>query len=104
MPESYVIYQSNQYDSNFQCLQDDQCARVASPSQEDDRKRSSGEQRLLLCLGSNTTLFDGVIGRDIDRRDFQQTDISRHYIWQQEITPALALKCPLICHWKNFST
>ena len=71
-----------------------QCARVASPSQDedDDRKRSSGEQRLLACTGSNTALFDGVIGRDIDRGDFEQTDISRHYIWQQEITPSPSIE------------
>ena len=91
MPESYTIYRSNQYDRNFQCLQDDQCVIVSSLSQDededDDRKRSSGEQRLSVCPGPNTTLFDGVIGRDIRREDFEQTDISRHYIWEQQITP-----------------
>ena len=88
MPDSYTIYQSNQYDSNFQFLQDDQCARVISPTPDDGIKRNSGEHRFLLCLGPNTTLFDGVIGRDIERRDFEQTDISRHYTWQQDITPS----------------
>ena len=95
MPHNYTIFQSNQYDSNFQCLQDDQCARVTSPIQgdegddDDDRKRSSGEQRLLTCTGPNSTLFDGIIGRDtIDHvNDFEQTDYSRHYTWHQDITP-----------------
>ena len=86
MPDSYTIYQSNQFDNNFQCLQDDRCARVIS--QSNDRKRSSGERRLLTCRGCNSTLFDRVIGRDIRREDFEQTDYSRHYTWQQDITPS----------------
>ena len=87
MPDSYTIYQSNQYNRNFQCLQDDRCAIVV-PSTQDDRKRSSGEQTLLRCLGPNSTLFDGIIGRDtIDHvNEFEQTDYSQHYTWHQDIT------------------
>ena len=86
VPDSYTIYQSNQYDSNFQCLQDDHC-RAISPT--DDSKRSSGEQRLLTCEGPNSTLFDGIAGRDtLDNVfNFEQTDFSQHYTWQQAITP-----------------
>ena len=86
MPDNYSIFQSNQFDSNFQCLQDPQCRRVVS---QDDKRRSSGEQRLLSCAGPNSTLFDGVIGRrDITRvRDFEQADFLQHYTWQQDITP-----------------
>ena len=88
MPESYTIYQSNQYDSNFQCLQDDRCV-IAVPPTQDNKKRSSGERILLTCSGPNSTLFDGTIGRDtIDHvDDFEQADYSRHYTWHQDITP-----------------
>ena len=88
VPEVYIIYQSNQYDINFQCLQDDQCRRTI-PTQDDDRKRSGREQRLLTCVGPNSTLFDGIIGRDtIDHvNQFEQTDYSRYYTWHQDITP-----------------
>ena len=90
MPNSYTIYQSNQFNSEFQCLQDNQCAKVIS----DDKKRSSGEQRLLRCVGPNSTLFDGVIGRDtLDRvRDFNQTDFFQHYTWKQDITPSPSIE------------
>jgi len=96
-----MIFQSNQYDRNFQCLQDDQCTRVISSTQDDNRKRSSGEQRLLTCTGPNSILFDGVIGRDtIDRvDDFEQANFSRHYTWQETSQKDLALKCPLVYHW-----
>ena len=98
MPDSYTIYQSNQYDSNFQCLQDDWCARVISFN----KKRSSTEQRFLACLGPNSTLFDGVIGRDtIDSiNQFEQADFFRHYTWHQEITPSpiieMSFSVPLV--------
>ena len=83
MPDNYTVYQSNQFDSNFQCLQDDQCKRVISNA----KKRSSGERRLLTCVGPNSTLFNGITGRDIRREDFEQTDYLQHYTWQQDITP-----------------
>ena len=85
VPDSYTIYESNQYDSNFRCLQDPQCSRVVQP---DDKKRNSGDQTLLRCVGPNSTLFDGVAGRDLRRTDdFEQGDFLRHYTWQQDITP-----------------
>ena len=85
VPDNYSIYQSNQFDSNFQCLQDPQCRIILAQS---SRKRNSGEQTLLTCAGPNSTLFDGVIGRDLLRTDdFEQGDFLRHYTWQQEITP-----------------
>ena len=85
VPDSYTIYESNQY-SNFQCLQDPQCSRVVFP--QDDKKRNSGDQTLLSCVGPNSTLFDGVVGRNLRRTDdFEEEDFLRHYIWQQDITP-----------------
>ena len=93
VPDNYSIFESNQFDSNFQCLQDPQCRRVVfslpQDDDDDDKKRSSGDQTLLSCGGPNSTLFDGVIGRrGISRaRDFEQADFLQHYTWQQDITP-----------------
>ena len=91
VPDIYSIFESNQFDSNFQCLQDPQCSRVAfslPQEDDDDKKRSSGEQTLLSCAGPNSTLFDGVIGRDLgNTNDFEQADFLQHYTWQQNITP-----------------
>ena len=85
MPDSYSIFESNQFDSNFRCLQDPQCSVVFQP---DDKKRNSGDQTLLRCAGPNSTLFDGVVGRNLQRTDdFEQEDFLRHYTWQQDITP-----------------
>ena len=86
VPDSYLIFESNQFDSNFQCLQDPQCSRFALP-QDDDKKRNSGDQTLLTCTGPNSTLFNGVVGRNLRRTDdFEQGDFLRHYTWQQDIT------------------
>ena len=84
-----MIFELNQFDSNFQCLQDPQCRRVVFPLPQDDKKRSSGEQRVLSCGGPNSTLFDGVIGRrGISLvRDFEQADFLQHYTWRRGITP-----------------
>ena len=87
IPNSYTISQSNQFDSNFQCLQDDQCVGASQTE-----FNCSGEQ-LLLCTGPNSTLFDGIIGRGKRRGSFEQIDISRHYTWQPNITasPSIAM-------------
>ena len=86
MPDSYSIYESNQFDSNFQCLQDPQCRTVILS--QSNKKRNSGDQTLLSCAGPNSTLFDGVVGRDLQRTfDFEQEDFFRYYTWQQDITP-----------------
>ena len=97
VPVSYVVYQSNHFDSNFQCLEDPRCTIIASLPQvgddrddggNDNKKRSSGAQMLLTCTGPNSTLFDGVIGRDIDdTNDFVQTDFSQYYIWRRDTIP-----------------
>ena len=103
VPDTILVIQSNQYDSNLQCLEDPQCSTVASSSDDDDdKKRSSGDQALLICPGPSSPLFDGVIGRDIGGGGNvpQDTDLLRHYTWQQGITPnpyvAMFFDSPLV--------
>ena len=87
VPDSILVFQSNQYDSNLPCLDDPQCTRLASISEED--KRSSEGQALLVCPGLSSPLFDGIIGRDIGGGGSrpEEIDLLRHYTWQQGITP-----------------
>ena len=75
-PDSYWVFQSNQYDSNLQCLQDPQCVISG-------KKRSSDERVLLTCAGLST-LFDGIIGREIPDRP-ESPDLLQHYTWQRDI-------------------
>ena len=85
------MFQSHQYDSNLDCLRDPQCVRIGSSS--DDKKRSSNDDDdddsnnavLLTCTG-RSTLFDGIVGRDIPERP-ENTDLLRHYTWRREILP-----------------
>ena len=99
VPDDILVFQSNQYDSNLQCLEDPQCSTVVPST---NKKRSSGDQRLLLCPGPSSPLFDGVIGRDIGGggNEPQDTDLLRHYTWQQGITPnpyvAMSFDPPLV--------
>ena len=77
MPNNYWVFESNQYDSNLPHLEDSQCISTAS--------NISGDNPLLLtCVGPSSTLFDGVIGREGSP---EETDLMRHYTWQQEHTP-----------------
>ena len=87
VPDSYEVFQSNQYDSNFQCLEDPLCDRLGST--ENNKKRNSGDQVLLRCIGPSSTLFDGNIGRDIGGGGStpQDTDLLLHYTWKQGDTP-----------------
>jgi len=75
------VFQSNQYDSNLQCLQDAQCVSI---SDDDDDKRCSDERALLTCAVPST-LFDGIVGREIYLGDLQNVDLLRHYTWQRDI-------------------
>ena len=98
VPDSILVFQSNQYNSNLQCLEDPRCSTVASST---NKKRSSGDKVLLICPGSSSPLFDGVIGRDIGGfSEPQNTDLLRHYTWQQGITPnpyvAMSFNSPLV--------
>lgn len=99
MPNSILVFQSNQYDSNLPCLNDPQCSRLAST--DDDKKRSSEGQALLICPGPSSPLFDGIIGRDIGGGGAvpEEIDLLRHYTWQQGITPnpyvAMSFDLPL---------
>ena len=82
MPNIYWVFESNQYDSDLPHLEDSQCRSTLS---------SSGDNPLLLtCEGSSSTLFDGIIGRELEGGlSFrpEETDLMRHYTWQQEYTP-----------------
>ena len=98
VPHNILVFQSNQYDSDLQCLEDPWCSTV-SPSI--NKKRSSGDQALLICPGPSSPLFDGVIGRDIGGfSDPLNTDLLRHYTWQEGITPnpyvAMSFDPPLV--------
>ena len=43
---------------------------------------------MLSCAGPNSTLFDGVIGRDLQNTDdFEQADFLQYYTWRRGITP-----------------
>ena len=101
MPNSYWIFQSNQYDSNLQCLQDPQCVTVipTEEDEDDDGKRGIVNQVLLQCVGPSSALFDGVIGREIQGMP-ENTDLLQHYTWHQLITPnpyvAMSFDPPLI--------
>ena len=98
VPDNILVFQSNQYDSNLQCLEDPQCSTVLST----EKKRCSRDQALLICPGPSSPLFDGVIGRDIGSGFSipQDTDLLRHYTWQQGITPnpyvAMSFDPPLV--------
>ena len=101
MPNSYWIFQSNQYDSNLQCLQDPQCVTVIPTEEDDDDdgKRGVVNQVLLQCVGPSSALFDGVIGREIPGIP-ENTDLLRYYTWHQLITPnpyvAMSFDPPLV--------
>lgn len=100
VPNSYWIFQSNQYDDSLQCLQDPQCSTVISTeSTDDDRKRGSESQVLLQCAGPSSALFDGVIGREIPGIP-ENTDSLQHYTWHQEFTSnpyvAMSFDPPLV--------
>ena len=88
VPNTYWVFESNQYDSDLPYLEDSQCRLTAS---ENGRKRNSEESpALLTCEGPSSTLFDGIIGRELEGgRSFspEEVDLMRHYTWQQEYTP-----------------
>ena len=84
-PNSYRLYQSNQYDSNLPCLQDGQCSVIATVD-NDDKKRSAGDNLVLLNCTQPSVLFDGTIGSDIDRQPVAR-DLLIYYTWQAGIVP-----------------
>lgn len=90
------MFQSNEYDNDLQCLQDSQCVTVGDEGQQ----RCSERQTLLTCAGASSALFDGIVGRNIPGRRPEDTDLLRHYVWQQPITPnpyvAMAFDPPLV--------
>ena len=110
MPDSYWVFQSNPYydgddddddddDDNSigpVCLDDPQCINLVTNT---PTKRSGQQQALLTCTGPSSTLFDGVIGREIDN-DPVNEDLLRHYTWRQGITPnpyvAMSFTPPLV--------
>ena len=105
VPDTIWVFQSNQYDSNnLQCLEDPQCERVVplEASTENNKRNCSEDQALLMCPGPSSPLFDGVIGRDIGGllSRPQDTDLMRHYTWEQRITPnpyvAMSFDPPLV--------
>jgi len=82
LPNSYWLYQSNEYDSNLPRLQDSQC-NVATRVDNDNR----GELVLLRC-SQPSALFDGIIGREISSRgNYQAQDLLAHYTWKAEMVP-----------------
>jgi len=88
-PNSYWLYQSNQYDSNLPCLQDNQCSVVARFEIGDKKNRSADEDLVLLNCTQPSTLFDGIIGTEIPfiNREPTAQDLLIHYTWKSGITP-----------------
>ena len=83
-PSSYLVYQSNQYDRNLPCLQDGQCNIIVFDN--DDKRRSAGDNLLLLNCIQPSALFDGTIGTEI-RDDPEAQDLLIHYAWQAGLVP-----------------
>ena len=90
MPDVIWVFQSNEYDDDVGCLQDDQCNVTANG------KRSSEAEILLTCAGPPSTLFDGVIGADQP----QGAELLQYYTWRREFTPrpyvAMSFDPPLV--------
>jgi len=90
LPNSYWLYQSNEYESNLPCLQDAMCSVVArfNDDDADDEKRSSSDNLVLLNCSQPSALFDGNIGREIEGRgNLEVQDLLAHYTWQAGIVP-----------------
>jgi len=93
-PNSYWLYQSNQYDRNLPCLQDGQCSAIArfeiddkkKRSADDKKKRIADEDLVLLNCTLPSALFDGIIGTEIREAPTAQ-DLLIHYTWESGITP-----------------
>ena len=85
-PSSYLVYQSNQYDSNLPFVQDGRCSVIATIFDNDDDRRSAGDNLVLLNCTQPSALFDGTIGTEI-RDDPEAQDLLIHYTWQAGIVP-----------------
>ncbi|XP_065903747.1 uncharacterized protein [Dysidea avara] len=84
-PDSYWVYQSNQYNSSLPYLQDSRCSATRD-DKIDSNNDSSQRNSMLLNCSQPSALFDGSIGRYIPNLP-ETSDLLKHYTWQKSITP-----------------
>jgi len=80
-PNSYWLYQSNQYDSNLQHLRDGQCRVVGEVT-----NASAIDNLVLLGCTQPSVLFDGIVGTKIPSNP-RPVDLLIHYTWQARVGP-----------------